>query len=95
MTTFKQTDVNAIEYVGANGAGTIVSMTAESEMLEISDDELEAVNGGAMRVSNANFDRHRLSMSGSSFAGPEGAGSSFSMKEEDVHSSSSDFMSDD
>jgi hypothetical protein len=93
MATLQQTEVNAIEYVGANGAGTIV--TAESEMLEISDDELEAVNGGAMRVSNANFDRHRVAMSGSSFAGPEGAGSSFSMKEEDVHSSSSDFMSDD
>jgi hypothetical protein len=58
MATLQQTEVNAIEYVGANGAGTIV--TAESEMLEISDDELEAVNGGAMRVSNANFDRHRV-----------------------------------
>jgi bacteriocin-like protein len=95
MATFKQTEINAIEYVGANGAGTIVGMTAESEMLEISDDELEAISGGAMHASTANFDRHRVAMSGQNFAGPDGAGSSFSMKEEDVHSSSSDFMSDD
>jgi hypothetical protein len=46
-------------------------------------------------TSNANFDRRRVAMSGSSFAGPEGAGSSFSMKAEEISSSSSDFMSDD
>jgi hypothetical protein len=93
MTTFQQTEINTIEYAGVNGTGTIV--TAESEMLEIADNDLEDVNGGAMRASNSNFDRRRVAMSGSSFAGPEGAGSSFNFKSEDVSSSNSDFMSDD
>jgi hypothetical protein len=95
MATFKQTELNTLEAIGENGAGTIVTVNSESEIMEMSDDEMDEVNGGAMRSSNANFDRKRTAMSGSSFAGPEGAGSSFNFKQEEVHSSNQDFMSDD
>jgi tetratricopeptide (TPR) repeat protein len=67
-----------------------------NDIIELSDHELENIGSERMHrhASNANFERHRVSMSGVSFTGPEGAGSSFSLKEEDISASSLEFMSD-
>jgi hypothetical protein len=91
MTTSKQTEVNTIEFAGPDGAGTIVTETA---ITELSESDLDGVSGGASRSSDANFDRHRVAMSGKNFAGPDGAGSSFDLKTEDTSSGSSDFLSE-
>jgi hypothetical protein len=95
MATVKQTEFSAIEYATAEGTGAIVTENSDMAIVEISDEDLDIVNGGATRASNADFSRHRTAMSGKTFAGPDGAGSSFDMKTEDVSSSSSDFMTDD
>jgi hypothetical protein len=92
MTTSKQTEVNAIDFAGPNGAGTIITET--SAMTELSESDLDAVSGGASHGSDAGFSRHRTAMTGENFAGPDGAGSSFGLKREDVDSSSQDFMAD-
>jgi hypothetical protein len=87
----KQTEVKAIEFAGPDGAGTIVTEVA---MTELSEADLDGVSGGASRSSDANFDRHRVAMSGKNFAGPDGAGSSFDLKTEDTSSGSTDFLSE-
>jgi hypothetical protein len=92
MTTIKQTELNAIEFAGPNGAGTIATET--SAMTELSESDLDGVSGGASHGSSADFDRHRVAMSGKNFAGPDGAGSSFDLKTEDTSSGSTDFMSE-
>jgi hypothetical protein len=91
MTVIKQTEFNSIEFTGVNGTGTIVTETA---ITELSEGDLDAVSGGASHGSDAGFSRHRTSMTGENFAGPDGAGSSFGLKREDVDSSSQDFMAD-
>jgi hypothetical protein len=95
MTTFKQTapqtEANTIEFAGPDGASTIVT---EMAMTELSESDLDGVSGGAARSSDANFDRQRVAMSGKNFAGPDGAGSSFDLKTEDTNSGSSDFLSE-
>jgi hypothetical protein len=72
---------------------TFVTYEAFSEveggqLAEMNTEELDATAGGAHQSSGSNFDRIRTEMSGSSFAGPNGAGSEFSFKQEQVHSSS-------
>ncbi|MBD2329100.1 CTB family bacteriocin [Alkalinema sp. FACHB-956] len=94
MTTIQQTEISTIEYVGANGAGFSIVESSDSGIVELEDDELDTAGGGAMRFSNANFNRSRTAMSGTTFAGPDGAGSTFDLKTEDISSSSTDFMMD-
>jgi hypothetical protein len=94
MTVIKQTEFNSIEFTGVNGTGTIVTETTETSITELSEGDLDAVSGGASHGSDAGFSRHRTSMTGENFAGPDGAGSSFGLKREDVDSSSQDFMAD-
>jgi hypothetical protein len=95
MATVKQTGFSAIEYATADGTGAIVTENSDMAIVEISDEDLDVVNGGATRASNADYSRHRTAMSGKTIAGPDGASSSFDMKTEDISSSSSDFMTDD
>ena len=71
-----------------------ITITESAGLVELSDDDLDVVAGGAHQASGSTYDRHRLSMKGSSFAGPDGAGSTFSMQEEDVHSSSFEMQDD-
>jgi hypothetical protein len=95
MATVKQTEFSAIEYATADGTGAIVTESSDMAIVELSEEDLDLANGGATRASNTDYSRHRTAMSGKTFAGPDGAGSSFDMKTEDISSSSSDFMTDD
>jgi hypothetical protein len=95
MATVKQTGFSAIEYATADGTGAIVTENSDMAIVELFDEDLDAVNGGATRASNADYSKHKTAMSGKTFAGPDGSGSSFDMKTEDISSSSSDFMTDD
>jgi hypothetical protein len=71
-----------------------IAVAEGGSLVELTDDDLDVVAGGAHQASGSTFDRHRLSMKGSSFAGPNGAGSTFSMQEEDIHSSSFEMQDD-
>jgi tetratricopeptide (TPR) repeat protein len=77
------------------------------ELTELGVDALDACEGGACArektdanfngkrlASNSNFDRFHAEMTAKAWAGPDGAGSTFDMKTEDISSSSSDFMMD-
>lgn len=70
------------------------AITEAGSLVELTDDDLDVVAGGAHQASGSTFDRHRISMKGSSFAGPNGAGSTFSMQEEDIHSSAFEMQDD-
>jgi hypothetical protein len=94
MAVIKQTEFNSIEFAGADGTGTIITETTETAMIELSEGDLDTISGGASHGSDAGFSRRRTSMTGENFAGPDGAGSSFGLKREDVDSSSQDFMAD-
>lgn len=71
-----------------------IEIAEAASLVELSDDDLDIVAGGAHQASGSTYDRHRLSMRGSSFAGPNGAGSTFSMQEEDIHSSAFEMQDD-
>lgn len=71
-----------------------ITVAEASGLVELSDDDLDMVAGGAHQASGSTYDKHKLSMKGSSFAGPNGAGSTFSMQEEDIHSSSFEMQDD-
>lgn len=70
------------------------ALGGESVAIELSETELDSVAGGAHQASGATYNKHQLAMSGKTFAGPEGAGSSFDIKEQDVHSSSFEMQDD-
>lgn len=71
-----------------------IAVSEAGSLVELTDDDLDVVAGGAHQASGSTFDRHRISMKGSSFAGPNGAGSTFSMQEEDIHSSAFEMQDD-
>jgi hypothetical protein len=71
-----------------------IAVAEAGGLVELTDDDLDMVAGGAHQSSGSTFDRHRISMKGSSFAGPNGAGSTFSMQEEDIHSSAFEMQDD-
>jgi hypothetical protein len=70
------------------------ALTGESVAIELSEEQLDTVAGGAHQASGSNYNKHKLAMSGKTFAGPEGSGSSFEMKEEDIQSSSFEMQDD-
>ncbi len=76
----------------ANESYSLVAET--SQLVEMSEDELDIVAGGAHQASGNTYDRSRTAMKGSSFAGPDGSGSSFSLTTEDIHSSAFESQDD-
>jgi hypothetical protein len=85
---------NTIDQTGAM-ATDIEIITESSELTALSIDDLDNVSGGAHQASGSNFDRHRTKMKGSTFAGPDGGGSSFSLETEDISSSAWESQGDD
>lgn len=92
MDTIQQTEVNEISFASADGS--MIAIAVESGLQELNMGELDGVSGCGGHQSNSHFDRHRSETKGSSFAGPEGAGSTFSHKEETISAGNSDFSWD-
>ncbi|NJM46987.1 MAG: hypothetical protein HC860_13190 [Alkalinema sp. RU_4_3] len=84
------------------------TLDESSEILELSDGELENISGGGCgnhgpmrrrkggrgrRASQSNFSKHSLSISGQTITKPDGTSiTSFSIKEESITSSSSEMI---
>ena len=60
----------------------------ESALVEINDDDLDSVAGGAHQASGSHFHQSQTEMKGFSHAGPDGADSGFSVKTKETESSS-------
>jgi hypothetical protein len=88
-----QLETRQLEVEHSEITGTIVIGSEGSEMTELGDSELD-VSGGGGHQSNSHFDRHKSKTNTTSFAGPEGAGSTFSHQEESVSSGNSDLSWD-
>ncbi len=93
METIAQVEMQQIEVEQSELAGTLVLGSEASEMTELGDSELD-VSGGGGHQANSHFDRHKAQTKTTSFAGPEGAGSTFSHQEESVSSGNSDLSWD-
>jgi hypothetical protein len=70
-----------------------MSVSESAEMNELDDSELD-VSGGGGRLATAHFDRHRSQTKATTFAGPDGAGSTFSQQEESISTGTSDLSWD-
>lgn len=93
METIAQVATSQLEMEHSVIAGAIVLESEASEMTELGDGELE-VSGGGGHQANSHFDRHKSQTKTTSFAGPEGAGSTFSHQEESISSGNSDLSWD-
>ncbi len=93
METIAPVETQELEIQQSELAGTLVLGSDESEMMELGDSELD-VSGGGGHQANSHFDRRKAQTKTTSFAGPEGAGSTFSHQEESVSSGNSDLSWD-
>jgi hypothetical protein len=93
MATITQLEIHKSEFVGPESAGPIVAESEHCEIIELEDYDLD-VHGGGGRQATSHFNRHRSQTKATTFAGPNGAGSTFSHQEESISSGSSDFSWD-
>ncbi len=93
MAIVTQREVNEISFVGPELESAISISTESFGIAELEDSELE-ISGGGGHQANSHFNRHRSQTKATSFAGPEGAGSTFNHQEETVSSGNSDFSWD-
>ena len=89
----KLTEFNTASVTDENGA-IDVFRSDSSLIIDLDSAELDNVNGcgGHQAVNHCN--RRRAETKSSTFAGPEGAGSTFSHKEEEISAGASDFSWD-
>ncbi len=93
MAVVTQVEINEINFVGPELESSICISTESFGITELGDSELD-ISGGGGHQANSHFNRHRSQTKATSFAGPEGAGSTFSHQEETVSSGNSDFSWD-
>lgn len=72
----------------------MIEPTDNTSVVALSETDLETVAGGAHQASGSTFDRHQVAMGGETFSSAGGAGSVFSLKEEDIHSSTFEAQDD-
>jgi hypothetical protein len=87
--TVNYSEQTAIATVELETAGAITAENAETDMIELLDEELD-LHGGAGRAGGSDFSRNRTMIEGGSFAGPDGAGNFSSVKTENIKSSAWD-----
>ena len=68
--------------------------TSDAGVLELSETDLISVAGGAHQASGSTYGKHKEAMSGKTFAGASGSGSTFSLQEEDINTSSFEAQDD-
>ncbi|XGW00790.1 MAG: CTB family bacteriocin (plasmid) [Leptolyngbya sp. BL-A-14] len=73
---------------------TTETTAVSTSVVALAETDLQSVAGGAHQASGSTFDRHRGIMGGETFSGPGGAGSVFSLQEEDIHSSAFEAQDD-
>lgn len=93
MATVTQLEVNEINFVGPEHESGICISSESFGITELGDSELD-ISGGGGRQASSHYNRHRSQTKATSFAGPEGAGSTFSHQEETISSGNSDFSWD-
>ncbi len=93
MAVVTQVEINEINFVGPELESSICISSESFGITELGDSELD-ISGGGGHQANSHFNRHRSQTKATSFAGPEGAGSTFSHQEETVSSGNSDFSWD-
>jgi hypothetical protein len=83
MTTFKQTEFNTIESIGADGSEPIVVTSNEMEIEELSEEDMRPFNDDTKPVSCFGYiDDYRVTINGSSITAPDHTSQSFIIHEE-------------